>query len=103
MSNTLYDKSVLDKLFAFGESTFDRLSEAGGLNAEALKKFGAVQAELAEAAVNLGGKQVELLGKTHEPAELVRSSGEALEAWRTQLQAWFTGVRGIGEELYNGY
>ena len=103
MSYTLFDKAVLEKLFAFGERTFDNLSEAGGLNAEAAKKLGAAQADLAEAALVLGGKQFELLGKATDPAELVRVGTEAATSWREKLDAYFTSLRGVGEELYSGY
>jgi hypothetical protein len=103
MSNTAFDKVVLEKLFAFGESVFDNLSEAGGLHAEAAKKLGAAQAELAEAALALGGKPFELLGKSTEPAELIRAGTEAAAGWRSKLDAYATAVRGVGEELYSGY
>ncbi|HZR34541.1 MAG TPA: phasin family protein [Nevskia sp.] len=103
MSNTLFDKAVLEKLFAFGESAFDNLSEAGGLHTEAAKKLGAAQADLAEATLALGGKPLELFGKASDPAELIRAGNEAATGWREKLDAYFTSLRGVGEELYSGY
>ena len=103
MSNTLFDKTVVEKLFTLGEGTFDRLSEAGAINAEAAKKFGASQAELAEAVLTLGGKQFELLGKVREPAEVLRAATEYSEAFRGALDAYVNGVRGAADEVRSAY
>ncbi len=103
MTNTIFDKTAVEKLFTLGEGAFDRLSEAGAINAEAAKKFGACQAELAEALLSLGGKQFELMGKVREPTELLRASGEYGEAFRSALDAYVGGVRTAADEVRSGY
>ena len=103
MTNTIFDKASVEKLFTLGEGGFDRLSEAGAINAEAAKKFGASQAELAEAALKLAGKQFELLGKLREPAELLRVTSEYGDTLRGALDAYTSAVRGTAEEVRSGY
>jgi hypothetical protein len=103
MTSTMFDKAAVEKLFTLGEGAFDRLSEAGTINAEAAKKFGASQADLAEAMLTLGGRQFELLGKVSEPAELLRAVSEYGEAFRGALDAYVTGVRGTAEEVRSAY
>ncbi len=103
MTNTIFDKTAVEKLFTLGEGGFDRLSEAGSINAEAAKKFGASQAELAEAVLSLGGKQFELLGKTREPAELLRATKEYGDTLRGALDAYTSALRGAAEEVRSGY
>lgn len=103
MTSTMFDKAAVEKLFTLGEGAFDRLSEAGTINAEAAKKFGATQADLAEALLGLGGKQFELLGKVKEPAELLRAVTEYGEAFRGALDAYVGGLRGVAEEVRSAY
>ena len=93
----------LEKLFALGASALDNLHEVGSLNAEAVKKLGAIQADLAEASVAFGGKQFELLGNFGEPAKLLELGKDASSDLRTRLEAYATSLRGVGEELYSGY
>lgn len=103
MTSTMFDKTAVEKLFTLGEGAFDRLSEAGAINAEAARKFGASQADLAEAMLGLGGKQFELLGKVREPAELLRAASEYGDVFRGALDAYVTGVRGAAEEVRSAY
>lgn len=103
MSESVFNKSVLEKLFAFGEGTFDRVSEVSGINAEAAKKFGANQADLAEALLGLGAKQFDLAGKVREPAELLRAVQELGEGYRSALDAYLEKARAAADEVRGGY
>lgn len=103
MSESVFSKSVMEKLFAYGESAFDRIGEISGVNAEAAKKFGANQADLAEALLALGAKQMDLAGKAREPAEVMRAAQELGEGYRTAFDAYLQKMRSAADEVRSGY
>lgn len=103
MSDSVFNKSVMEKLFAYGESAFDRVGEISGINAEAAKKFGANQADLAEALLGLGARQLNLSGKSHEPAELIRAAQELGEGYRSAFEGYLQKTRSAVDEVRSGY